>query len=97
MDKYKKLDTLFIKEFESFMTYQMRLNYLHLLDDKLVQSEVQDWSTHKTETVIIITNQYEEACRGLSLSNIASQLIQETGLDVIIFTGKVAAQESAVE
>ena len=55
VDKYKKLDTLFIKEFESFMTYQMRLNYLHLLDDKLVQSEVQDWSTHKTETVIIIT------------------------------------------
>ena len=51
-------------------------------------TEESEQSNHQSEkSVVIITTEFKDVDRGMTFSSIATQIVEESGLDVVVFTG----------
>lgn len=66
----------------------MQKQYLQLLNGKLIQFKGEvDPNDNKGSRYVIFTTEFKDVDRGMSFSSIATQVVEESGLDVLVFTG----------
>ena len=67
----------------------MQKDYLHLLNGKLIEyrGEIKEESKNLSRKFVVLTTEFVDCDRGLTLSSIASQIAEESGVDVLVFCG----------
>ena len=50
-------------------------------------TEESEQSNQSEKSVVIITTEFKDVDRGMTFSSIATQIVEESGLDVVVFTG----------
>ena len=67
----------------------MQKDYLNLLNGKLIEyrGEIKEEGKDLRRNFVVFTTEFKDCDRGLSLSSIANQIVEESGMDVLVFAG----------